>query len=142
MQFLAQYADWVYLVAAILFILALKGLSSPLGASMGNRYGMIGMLLSVLITFAVAPNPNIALIVGAIGAGAVIGGYRAKTVEMTAMPETVALMHSLVGLAAVLIAIAAVFHEGAAHDGVHRFELFLGCFIGAITFTASVVAYL
>ena len=114
MQFLAQYADWVYLVAAILFILALKGLSSPLGASMGNRYGMIGMLLSVLITFAVAPNPNIALIVGAIAAGAVIGGYRAKTVEMTAMPETVALMHSLVGLAAVLIAIAAVFHEGAA----------------------------
>ena len=71
MQFLAQYADWVYLVAAILFILALKGLSSPLGASMGNRYGMIGMLLSVLITFAVAPNPNIALIVGAIAAGAV-----------------------------------------------------------------------
>ena len=142
MQFLAQYADWVYLVAAILFILALKGLSSPLGASMGNRYGMIGMGLSVLITFAVAPNPNIGLIVGAIAAGAVIGGYRAKTVEMTAMPETVALMHSLVGLAAVLIAIAAVFHEGAAHDGVHRFELFLGCFIGAITFTASVVAYL
>jgi hypothetical protein len=58
------------------------------------------------------------------------------------MPETVALMHSLVGLAAVLIAIAAVLHEGAAHDGVHRFELFLGCFVGAITFTASVVAYL
>ncbi|MEW9899875.1 NAD(P)(+) transhydrogenase (Re/Si-specific) subunit beta [Chitinivorax sp. PXF-14] len=142
MQFLAQYADWVYLVAAVLFILALKGLSSPLGARQGNAYGMIGMALSILITFAVAPNPNFALIVGAIIAGAAIGGYRAKTVEMTQMPETVALMHSLVGLAAVLIAVAAVFHTGVEHDGVHRFELFIGCFIGAITFTASVVAYL
>ncbi|MBB5019953.1 NAD(P) transhydrogenase subunit beta [Chitinivorax tropicus] len=142
MQFLTPYADWVYLVAAILFILALKGLSSPVGARMGNTYGMIGMALSILITFAVAPNPNFALIVSAIIAGAVIGGYRAKTVQMTQMPETVALMHSLVGLAAVLIAIAAVFNTNQHHDGVHRFELFIGCFIGAITFTASVVAYL
>ncbi|WP_137939893.1 NAD(P)(+) transhydrogenase (Re/Si-specific) subunit beta [Chitinivorax sp. B] len=142
MQFLTPYADWVYLVAAILFILALKGLSSPVGARMGNAYGMIGMGLSILITFAVAPNPNFALIVSAIIAGAVIGGYRAKTVEMTQMPETVALMHSLVGLAAVLIAIAAVYNTNQHHDGVHRFELFIGCFIGAITFTASVVAYL
>ncbi|MBP8111794.1 MAG: NAD(P)(+) transhydrogenase (Re/Si-specific) subunit beta, partial [Agitococcus sp.] len=70
-----------------------------------------------------------------------IGIYRAKTVPMTQMPETVAMMHSLVGLSAVCIAIAAVLHTGVHHDGIHRFELFVGCFVGAITFTASVFAY-
>ncbi len=74
-------------------------------------------------------------------AGAAIGIYRAKTVPMTQMPETVAMMHSLVGLSAVCIAIAAVLHTGVHHDGIHRFELFVGCFVGAITFTASVFAY-
>jgi len=139
---MAHYADWFYLVAAVLFILALKGLSSPLGAAMGNRYGMIGMLISVVITYIATPNVAELLLFPAIAAGGAIGWYRAKTVQMTQMPETVALMHSLVGLAAVLIAVAAIFHEGQAHDAIHRFELFLGCFIGAITFTASVVAYL
>lgn len=139
---MAHYADWFYLIAAILFIFALKGLSSPVGAGMGNRYGMIGMLISVVITYIATPHvANIVLFAG-IAAGGAIGWYRAKTVQMTQMPETVAMMHSLVGLAAVLIAVAAIFHEGQEHDGVHRFELFLGCFIGAITFTASVVAYL
>lgn len=141
MQNFAQYAEWAYLVGAILFILTLRGLSSPVSAVMGNRYGMFGMALAVVTTFFVAPNPNVALILGAMATGACIGIYRARTVPMTQMPETVAMMHSLVGLAAVLIAIAAVFHSGVTHDTVHRFELFVGCFVGAITFTASVIAW-
>ncbi|MFZ5604174.1 MAG: NAD(P)(+) transhydrogenase (Re/Si-specific) subunit beta [Pseudomonadota bacterium] len=139
---MSQYADWFYLIAAILFILSLRGLSSPLGARQGNLYGMIGMAISIVITYLMTPNAANFLLFGALIAGGAIGAYRAKTVEMTQMPETVAMMHSLVGLAAVLIAVAAIFHEGVEHDAIHRFELFLGCFIGAITFTASVVAYL
>ncbi len=141
MQNFAQYADWAYLVGAILFILTLRGLSSPTSAVMGNRYGMLGMGLAVLTTFFLAHNPNVLMIVAAMAVGAAIGIYRARTVPMTQMPETVAMMHSLVGLAAVLIALAAVFHQGMQHDTVHRFELFVGCFVGAITFTASVIAW-
>ncbi len=141
MQNLTQYADWAYLVGAVLFVLTLRGLSSPISAVIGNRYGMIGMALAVMTTFFVAQNPNVPLILGAMAVGACIGIYRARTVPMTQMPETVAMMHSLVGLAAVLIAVAAVFHPGVTHDMVHRFELFVGCFIGAITFTASVIAW-
>ncbi len=141
MNNLAQYADWAYLIGAILFILTLRGLSSPATAIMGNRYGMMGMALAVVATFFVAPNPNVAMIIAAMIGGAAIGIYRARTVPMTQMPETVAMMHSLVGLAAVLIAIAAVLHAGQHHDAVHRFELFVGCFIGAITFSASVFAF-
>jgi len=141
MQGFAQYADWFYLIGAILFILTLRGLSGPKTAIMGNRYGMAGMALAVITTFFSAPSPVVILIVGAMVAGAAIGIYRAKTVPMTQMPETVAMMHSLVGLSAVCIAVAAVLHTGIHHDGIHRFELFVGCFIGAITFTASVFAY-
>jgi NAD(P) transhydrogenase subunit beta len=141
MDNLAQYADWAYLIGAVLFILTLRGLSAPSTAIMGNRYGMMGMALAVVATFFAAPNPNVAMIIGAMILGAGIGIYRARTVPMTEMPETVAMMHSLVGLAAVLIAIAAVLHSGEHHDAIHRFELFVGCFIGAITFSASVFAY-
>ena len=141
MDNLAHYADLAYLIGAVLFILTLRGLSSPATAIMGNRYGMMGMALAVVATFFVAPNPNVAMIIGAMVLGAGIGIFRARTVPMTQMPETVAMMHSLVGLAAVLIAIAAVLHGGQHHDAVHRFELFVGCFIGAITFSASVFAY-
>lgn len=141
MNLIAQHADWIYLVAAVLFILTLKGLSSPTGAIAGNRYGMVGMALAVLVTLVIAPSPNFALIGLAMLAGAVIGVYRAKTVPMTQMPETVALMHSLVGLAAVLIALAAVHNSDQQHSTVQRIELFIGCFIGGITFTASVVAW-
>lgn len=150
MENFAHYADWAYLIGAVLFILALRGLSSPASAIMGNRYGMIGMLLAVVATFAVVASlnggaievkPGYALIFGAMVLGAVIGLYRARTVPMTQMPETVALMHSLVGLAAVLIAIAAVLNPTSSHGPVSRFELFVGCFVGAITFTASVFAY-
>jgi NAD(P) transhydrogenase subunit beta len=141
MQGFAQYADWFYLIGAVLFILTLRGLSGPKTAIMGNRYGMAGMALAVVTTFFSAPSPVVGLIIAAMVAGAAIGIYRAKTVPMTQMPETVAMMHSLVGLSAVCIAIAAVLHTGVQHDGVHRFELFVGCFVGAITFTASVFAY-
>ena len=150
MENLAQYADWAYLIGAILFILALRGLSSPASAIMGNRYGMMGMALAVVATFVVVGSlhggvillkPAYALILGAMVLGAAIGIYRARTVPMTQMPETVAMMHSLVGLSAVLIAIAAVLNASSHHDAVHRFELFVGCFVGAITFTASVFAY-
>ncbi|MFZ5756744.1 MAG: NAD(P)(+) transhydrogenase (Re/Si-specific) subunit beta [Pseudomonadota bacterium] len=148
MENLAQYGDWAYLIGAVLFILTLRGLSSPTSAVMGNRYGMIGMTLAVITTFFVASSPNVALIISAMIVGAGIGIYRAKTVPMTQMPETVALMHSLVGLAAVLIAVAAVLHADADafYKAMHgntlsRFELFVGCFVGAITFTASVIAW-
>ncbi len=141
MQNFAQYADWAYLVGAVLFILTLRGLSGPKTAIMGNRYGMIGMALAIAATFFVAPNPALGLIVGAMAIGAVIGIVRARTVPMTQMPETVALMHSLVGLAAVLIAVAAVLNPNTQFNAVFRFELFVGCFVGAITFTASVIAW-
>ncbi|MCQ4145325.1 NAD(P)(+) transhydrogenase (Re/Si-specific) subunit beta [Vogesella sp. AC12] len=131
----------LYLVAAVLFILALKGLSSPTTAIQGNRYGVIGMLLAVATTFMVMDKPVLALIIGAIAAGGAIGAWKAKTVQMTGMPELVAAMHSLVGLSAVLIAVAAIFHSGVEHTAVQKVELFIGAFIGAITFTASVVAY-
>ena len=141
MENIAQYASWAYLIGAVLFILTLRGLSSPASAIMGNRYGMIGMALAVVATFFIAPNPNIGLIMAAMIGGAAIGIFRARTVPMTQMPETVAMMHSLVGLAAVLIAVAAVLHHGESHSMLSRFELFVGCFIGAITFSASVFAY-
>ncbi|AXK39016.1 NAD(P)(+) transhydrogenase (Re/Si-specific) subunit beta [Crenobacter cavernae] len=131
----------LYLVAAVLFVLSLKGLSSPVSARKGNTYGMIGMLIAIVTTFAVMDKPVYAMIVGAIAAGGAIGTWRAKTVEMTGMPELVAAMHSLVGLSAVLIAVAAVFHTGVEHTPVQKVELFIGAFIGAITFTASVVAF-
>ncbi|MDY6523604.1 NAD(P)(+) transhydrogenase (Re/Si-specific) subunit beta [Acinetobacter faecalis] len=158
MDFIRDYADWFYLIGAVLFILTLRGLSGPKTAIAGNRYGMIAMAIAVLTTFFVAENPVVWMIVGAMVLGAIIGIARARTVPMTQMPETVALMHSLVGLAAVLIAVAAIIHNnelakldvGLLQENgvnfhemgkVHLFELFVGCFVGAITFTASVFAY-
>lgn len=137
----ADYADWIYLLGAVLFVLTLRGLSSPKTAVAGNRYGMFGMALAVIATFFVAPSPALALIFAAMVIGAGIGIYRARTVPMTQMPETVAMMHSLVGMAAVLIAVAAVLNPNQNFTAVFRFELFIGCFVGAITFTASVIAW-
>ncbi|WP_047248089.1 NAD(P)(+) transhydrogenase (Re/Si-specific) subunit beta [Chromobacterium subtsugae] len=131
----------LYLVSAVLFILALKGLSSPASARRGNLYGIVGMAVAVLTTLLIIDKPVLALIAGAIAAGAAIGAWKARTVEMTGMPELVAAMHSLVGLSAVLIAVAAIFHGGVEHTPVQKVELFIGAFIGAITFTASVIAY-
>ncbi|TCW32920.1 NAD(P)(+) transhydrogenase (Re/Si-specific) subunit beta [Gulbenkiania mobilis] len=131
----------LYLAAAVLFILSLKGLSSPVTALRGNLYGVLGMVIAVATTFMLMDKPVLLLIIAAIAAGGAIGAWKAKTVEMTGMPELVAAMHSLVGLSAVLIAVAAIFHTGVEHTPVQKVELFIGAFIGAITFTASVVAY-
>jgi NAD(P) transhydrogenase subunit beta len=131
-----------YLISSVLFILALKGLSSPTTSRQGNTYGMVGMLLAVITTFFIPDfKPVFTLIIGAIVVGAIIGTIAAKQVQMTKMPELVALMHSFVGLSAVLIAIAAVFNPAHAHTGAQKIELFIGAFIGAITFTASIIAF-
>jgi H+-translocating NAD(P) transhydrogenase subunit beta len=130
-----------YLISAVLFIFSLKGLASPTSARLGNTLGMIGMAIAVITTFFVGHNLITTLIVGAIALGAIVGIVAAKRVQMTKMPELVALMHSFVGLSAVLIAIAAVYNTAESHTGVQRIELFIGAFIGAITFTASVVAF-
>jgi NAD(P) transhydrogenase subunit beta len=134
-----------YLVASVFFILALRGLSSPVSARRGNVFGMVGMALAVLTTL--TQTPNVALIVGGIVLGGVIGSVIARRVQMTAMPELVAFMHSLVGLAAVFIAISAVNDPAAFHLPVplptgNKLELFLGSFIGAMTWSGSVIAFL
>ncbi len=135
----------LYLVSGVLFILSLKGLSSPESARKGNAFGMIGMAIAIATTFYFLQEKTqvggYSLIIAAIVAGGLIGTLAAKKVEMTAMPQLVAFMHSLIGLAAVLIALAALVKVDAHMDAIHRFELFVGAFIGAITFTASVVAY-
>src|SRR5690606_754358 len=111
MEFIKDYADWFYLVGAVLFILTLRGLSGPKTAIAGNRYGMIAMAIAVITAFFVADNPVIWMIVGAMLLGGVVGIARARNVPMSQMPETVALMHCLVGLAAVLVAVAAISHN-------------------------------
>ena len=139
---MSNFTALSYLVSSVLFILALKGLSSPTTSRQGNVYGMVGMALAVVTTFLIPSfKPVYWLIGGAIIAGAIIGSIAAQRVQMTKMPELVALMHSFVGLSAVLIAIAAVFNPAQAHSGAQKIELFIGAFIGAITFTASVIAF-
>jgi NAD(P) transhydrogenase subunit beta len=136
-----NFTTAAYLISAVLFIFSLKGLASPTSARLGNTLGMVGMTIAVITTFFVGHNLVMPLIAGAIVLGAIVGTLAAKRVQMTKMPELVALMHSFVGLSAVLIAIAAVFNAAEAHTSVQRIELFIGAFIGAITFTASVVAF-
>lgn len=136
-----------YLVAAVLFIFALKGLSSPISARRGNMFGMVGMLIAVLTTLTITH--NWLYIVLAIAVGGTIGAVVARRIQMTAMPELVAAMHSLVGLAAVLIAMAAfnnpvaygIALAGEALHSSNRIELFIGTFVGAITFTGSIIAF-
>ncbi|HWD15881.1 MAG TPA: NAD(P)(+) transhydrogenase (Re/Si-specific) subunit beta, partial [Casimicrobiaceae bacterium] len=142
-----QVALW-YLVASVCFILALKGLSHPSTARRGNLFGIVGMAIAVIVTLALvySHTKNVGLILAGIAVGAVIGAVIARRVQMTQMPELVAAFHSLVGLAAVLIAISAI-HDPVAfglHDPIpagNRLELFIGTFIGAITFSGSVIAF-
>jgi NAD(P) transhydrogenase subunit beta len=134
----------LYLVASVLFILALKGLSHPLSARRGNRFGIAGMVIAVLVTLAVTQRWDLAI--GALAVGGVLGWIVAKRVEMTQMPELVAAMHSLVGLAAVLIAAAVVNNPTAfgLSDPIpagNRVELFIGTFVGAMTFSGSIIAF-
>jgi NAD(P) transhydrogenase subunit beta len=142
-----QLALW-YLVAAVSFILALKGLSSPPTARRGNLYGMVGMAIALLVTLALvySHTKQVLPILGGMAVGAVIGAIVARRVQMTQMPELVAAMHSLVGLAAVFIAIAAIHNPEAMGlhvpiTGLHKAEIFIGTFIGAITFSGSVIAF-
>src|SRR5712671_3398924 len=140
-----QLTLW-YLVASICFILALKGLSSPTTARRGNAFGMAGMTIAVLTTIAVVARGHIEFVLMAMAVGGTIGAIVARRVQMTQMPELVAAMHSLVGLAAVFIAIAAVNNPAAMGLDVpitfgHKLELFIGTFIGAITFSGSVIAF-
>jgi H+-translocating NAD(P) transhydrogenase subunit beta len=138
-----------YLGATILFILSLGGLSNPETSRRGNLYGMIGMAIAVLATV-LGPQvtqAGYAWIVGALAVGAAIGVFAARTVKMTQMPELVALMHSLVGLAAVLIGYAnyvdpaATGHLQGAEKTLHELEIYLGVLIGAVTFSGSLIAF-
>jgi len=136
-----------YLLAAVLFVLSLAGLSRQETARRGNVLGMVGMVLALAATIALALDGSqrdvlvtgllIALV---LGVGAVVGTWRARSVEMTQMPELIALLHSFVGAAAVLVGFDSYLTEPP--HGVHLVEVFLGVFIGAVTLTGSVVAFL
>jgi NAD(P) transhydrogenase subunit beta len=135
-----------YLVASVCFILALKGLSSPETARRGNAFGIAGMAIAVVTTIAIVAKGHLDIILVAMVIGGTIGAVVSRRVEMTQMPELVAAMHSLVGMAAVLIAVAVVNDPGAfgEHDPLplgNRLELFIGSFVGAITFSGSVIAF-
>ncbi len=147
----ANLAALGYLVAAVCFILALRGLSHPSTARAGNLYGMAGMALAILITLSILPSPSFGsylLIVIGIAAGGSVGLFVAQRIQMTAMPQLVAAFHSLVGLAAVFVATAALlapedFHILGPH-GIKTsslLEMGLGTIIGAVTFTGSVIAW-
>ncbi len=145
----------LYLVASVFFIQALKGLSHPTTSLRGNLFGMIGMTIAILTTGALIVETaggkaeGMVYVLGALVVGGAAGALMAKRVEMTKMPELVAFMHSMIGLAAVFIAVAAVaepYAFGIAPKGLpiptgNRLELFLGAAIGAITFSGSVIAF-
>jgi NAD(P) transhydrogenase subunit beta len=138
-----------YIGAAILFILSLGGLSNPETARRGNFYGMLGMTIAVLATV-FGPRvtaAGIPWLVGAMVVGGSVGIYAARVVKMTQMPELVALMHSLVGLAAALVGFAnyidpaASAHMQGAEKVIHEIEIYVGILIGAVTFSGSVIAF-
>ena len=140
-------ATVAYLGAAILFILSLGGLSNPETSRRGNLFGMIGMALAVLATvFGPRVSPSgITWIVIALVIGGAIGLYAAKVVKMTQMPELVALMHSLVGLAACLVGFASYIDTSVQFQGaekiIHEVEIYIGILIGAVTFSGSLIAF-
>ena len=140
-------ATVAYIGAAILFILSLGGLSNPETSRRGNLFGMLGMALAVLATvFGPRVSPaGMAWIVGALVVGGGIGLYAAKVVKMTQMPELVALMHSLVGLAACLVGFASYVDTSiqltGAEKAIHEVEIYVGILIGAVTFSGSLIAF-
>jgi NAD(P) transhydrogenase subunit beta len=144
----ANLATVAYLGAAILFILSLGGLSNPETSRRGNLLGIVGMTLAVLATVLgprVDLGEGLPFIVGALAVGALIGLYAARRVQMTQMPELVALMHSLVGLAACFVGFASYVDTSVVYEGaeksIHEAEIYIGIFIGAITFSGSVIAF-
>lgn len=152
MHELAPLNPWValaYLIAGVCFIVALRGLSSPSTSRRGNRFGMAGMLIAVVTTLVTHDVASLPEIVAAIAIGGIIGWVTARKIAMTDMPQLVAAFHSLVGLAAVLVAAAAFLNPEAFHIAdaagqifaVSRIEMGLGIAIGAITFSGSVIAF-
>ena len=135
-----------YIGASILFILALGGLSSQESSRRGNYYGMAGMLLALTATILGVVTDNYLILISAMIAGSVVGLVLAAKVQMTQMPELVAILHSMVGLAAVLVGYATFLDHSHAYSGVektiHDIEIYLGILIGALTFSGSVIAYL
>jgi proton-translocating NAD(P)+ transhydrogenase subunit beta len=145
-----------YLVASLLFIMSLRGLSTQESAQRGNRFGVIGMLVAVAITalallapvdFATMPTPNFTLVGvlgAALGVGCLIGAFVAARVAMTSMPELVAMLHSFVGAAAVIVGIATYLQPGDAYEAgrsAHLVEIYIGVLVGAVTFSGSVIAF-
>jgi proton-translocating NAD(P)+ transhydrogenase subunit beta len=148
----ANIAAVLYLVSGVLFILALRGLSSPESSRLGNMFGIAGMVIAVLTTLAGHPPAGLGawiLVIAGIVLGGGIGAVIARRVPMTSMPELVAAFHSLVGMAAVLVAAAAFYAPAAFSIGtrgaIHKaslVEMSLGVAIGAVTFTGSIIAFL
>ena len=148
----ANIAALLYLVAGVLFIQALRGLSSPDTSRRGNYLGMIGMTIAVLTTLAAHPPAGLiswVLVLAGIALGGGIGAVIARRVPMTSMPELVAAFHSLVGMAAVLVAAGAYYAPAAFDIGTHGhihgaslIEMSIGAAIGAVTFTGSVIAFM
>jgi len=144
----ANIATMAYIAAIILFILSLGGLSNPESSRRGNLYGMIGMAIAVVATV-FGPRVTLAgipYIIGALLVGGSIGLYAAKKVQMTQMPELVALMHSLVGLAACLVGFASYVDTSTvfpteAEKSIHEVEIYIGILIGAVTFSGSLIAF-
>src|SRR6202012_1005187 len=143
-----------YLISGVLFILALRGLSSPVTSRRGNQMGMIGMVIAVGVTLLTLASEGlldpitIGLILGGVAVGGGLGAVIARKVAMTSMPQLVAAFHSLVGLAACLVAVAAIYTPAAYGiadgSGVRLeslIELSLGVAIGAVTFTGSLIAF-
>ena len=135
-----------YLVSGLFFILSLGGLSKQETARKGNIYGILGMALAILATFASGEVENFKLLIPLMLGGAVIGAVLAKRVEMTSMPELVAILHSFVGLAAVLVGVVSFIDPSdieltGTNKLIHEIEILLGVFIGGVTFTGSLVAF-
>ena len=143
MELSANAQALAYLVSAILFILALKGLTHPATARRGNHYGMAGMLIAIAATLLGGEVQSYGFIVAGIAIGGLIGALLAARVRMTAMPQLVAALHSFVGLAAVLVAIGTFLNrrDAGTLNPVLMGELSAGIIIGAITFTGSVIAF-
>ena len=144
------YSSILYLISAVLFILSLNGLSHPETARRGNLFGMIGMGIAIFTTLAIIPFNSLTylIIFAGIALGGLIGAYIARSIDMTALPQLVAAFHSLVGLAATLVATAAFYNPSAYGigelgniSGGSLFEMGLGLAIGAVTFTGSIVAF-
>jgi NAD(P) transhydrogenase subunit beta len=135
----------VYLGSAVLFVLSLLGLNNPETARRGNFYGIFGMAIALVATLFAGHVTNWLMILGAVILGAVIGLFAAKKVKTTQLPELVALMHSLVGLAAVLVGLSSFLDQTKVLSGtektIHDLEVYIGILVGAVTFSGSLVAY-